>query len=45
MTTITFRRAESQIDFSRVLRQLGARLRRAIELSATPYMNGALPSM
>ena len=45
MTTITFRRADSQIDFSRVLRLVGARLRRALELSATPYMNGAMPSM
>jgi hypothetical protein len=45
MTTITFRRTESKIDFKRVLRQLGARLRRAFELSAAPYMNGAMPSM
>ncbi|MDB5748580.1 MAG: hypothetical protein JWP72_3428 [Massilia sp.] len=45
MTTITFRRAESQIDFGLVLRQLGAKLRRAFELSAAPYMNGAMPSM
>ncbi|MFC5460825.1 hypothetical protein [Massilia niabensis] len=45
MTTITFRRAESPIDFALVLRQVGAGLRRALELSAAPYMNGAKPSM
>lgn len=45
MTTITFRRAESQMDFALVLRQVGARLRRALDLSAAPYMNGAMPSM
>lgn len=48
MTTITFRRAESQvvlIDFRVVLRHLGARLRRALELSAAHYMKGATPSM
>lgn len=45
MTTITFRRAESQIDLGSVLRQVGAKLRRALELSAAPYMNGANPSM
>ena len=45
MTTITFRRTESPFDFSRVLRLVGAKLRRALELSATPYMNGAKPSM
>ena len=45
MTTIIFSRAESRIDVSSVLRRVGARLRRALELSATPYMNGAMPSM
>ena len=49
MTTITFRRpgsqTRSQIDFRPMLRDIGAKLRRAFELSAAPYMNGAMPSM
>ena len=48
MTTITSRGAETQvvlIDFRLVLRQLGAKLRRALELSAAHYMKGAMPSM
>lgn len=45
MTTMTIARPAESTNFSRLLRTIGARLRRALELSAAPYMDGPMPPL
>jgi hypothetical protein len=37
--------APGAADFRALLRKLGAQLRRAFELSGTPYVDGSMPPM